>query len=467
MPIERVLVVDDESLLRSFLSETLKRRHLEVHTAENGQKALTLLRAHSFDLVITDMKLPDITGLDILKKIKETAPHIVVIVITAYGSIENAVEAMKLGAFNYLIKPFSPDTIEALIDKAAEHLSLIEENNYLRQQVRDDTLLSHTPIIVANGAVMKEIVDQVHQIAKSNSSVFITGESGTGKEVIAHAIHYNSQRAANPFIKVNCAAIPDTLIESEFFGHEKGSFTGAHTKRLGRIELAHTGTLLLDEITETPSMLQAKLLRVIQEHEFERVGGTKSIKVDVRFIATTNRDVTEAINSKMLREDLYYRLNVVPIHLPPLRDRREDIIPLAEHFIELLNQQYATEKGLVDLSKNKLLHYDFPGNIRELANLIERAYVLVEGNTINPEHLSVGEHAAQIAISTNEIEAANASADLKLPVGMSLRELEKKLIIETLATCHSQRKTAEVLGISERTLRNRLQEYKNTNGSAN
>lgn len=463
MPIERILVVDDEALLRNFLSETLKRRHIEVHTAENGQKAIAALRNHSYDLVITDMKMPDMTGLDVLKKVKEISPQTIVIVVTAYGSIENAVEAMRMGAFNYLIKPFSPDTIEAVIEKASEHVNLVEENSFLRQQMSGSPLTSHTPSIVSVSPIMKEILDKVHQIAKSNASVFITGESGTGKEVIAHAIHYNSQRASHPFIKVNCAAIPDTLIESEFFGHEKGAFTGAHTRRLGRLELAHTGTLLLDEITETPLMLQAKLLRVIQEQEFERVGGTKSIKVDVRFIATTNRDIQQAVSSKLLREDLYYRLNVVPIHLPPLRERREDIIPLAEHFVENMNKEYGSHKTLSDGAKKKLMSYEYPGNIRELANIVERAYVLVPESVIGPEHLFVGESAASLVVAQS---SGQSIATGKLPVGMSLRDLEKQLIIETLSEYHSRRKAAEILGISERTLRNRLQEYRNGGASS-
>lgn len=461
MPVERILVVDDEALLRNFLSETLKRRGIEVHTAENGQKAINCIKNHAYDMVITDMKMPDMTGLEVLKKVKELSPYTIVIIVTAYGSIENAVEAMKLGAFNYLIKPFSPDTIEAVIDKASEHVSLVEENHYLRQQMSGEMLNSHVPTIIAASQQMKDILDKVTQIAKSNANVFITGESGTGKEVIAHAIHYHSQRASRPFIKVNCAAIPDTLIESEFFGHEKGSFTGAHTRRLGRLELAHTGTLLLDEITETPQMLQAKLLRVIQEQEFERVGGNRSIKVDVRFIATTNRNVQEAVAGKLLREDLFYRLNVVPIHLSPLRERKEDILPLADHFIESMNKEYGSQKKLAESAKKKLLSYDFPGNTRELANILERAFVLVDSSTIGPEQLLVGTDKASLTPSS--LVQSGSTPSSSLPVGISLHELEKQLIIETLAKFHNQRKTAEVLGISERTLRNRLQEYKNHN----
>lgn len=449
MAIDTILVVDDDKLVRTFLAETLKRRDIDVQMAEGGQQALMLLRSHHYDMVITDMKMAGMTGLDLLKKIKELYPSTIVVVITAYGSIENAVEAMRLGAFNYLIKPFAPDTIEAIIDKANEHVKLIEENKYLRQQASGDRFAGREPIIIAVSTVMKALLTEAQRIAKSNVNVFLTGESGTGKEVIAQVIHYHSQRAQRPFIKVNCAAIPDTLIESEFFGHEKGSFTGAHVRRLGRLELADTGTLLLDEITETPPLLQAKLLRVVQEQEFERVGGTKPIKVDVRFISTSNRNIKEAVASHILREDLYYRLNVVPIHIPPLRERREDIIPLAEHLVTTMNEEYrGSQKVLTVAAKEKLLSYSYPGNVRELANIIERAYVLDVSTEIAPDHLQIGDLLIERPVSG------------KLPVGMSLRELEKQLIIETLAEYHSRRKAAEVLGISERTLRNRLQEYR-------
>jgi len=324
MSIEKVLIVDDEALVRNFLVETLKRKHLDVSSAENGLKALALLKEHTYDLVITDMKMPDLTGIDLLHKIKEMSPHTLVVVVTAYGSVENAVEAMRLGAYNYLIKPFSPDTIEAILEKAREHVSLVHENQYLRQQI---TETNASPLVIGESVAIKKIMDDVRQVAQSNASVFINGESGTGKEVIAQAIHFNSPRTKKPFIKVNCAAVPESLVESEFFGHEKGAFTGANAKRLGRFELAHSGTLLLDEVTEIPILLQAKLLRAIQEQEFERIEGTKPVKVDVRLISTSNRDINQAIQNKNLREDLYYRLNVVPIHLPPLRERKEDIMP--------------------------------------------------------------------------------------------------------------------------------------------
>jgi two-component system, NtrC family, response regulator AtoC len=456
MSIEKILIVDDELIVRNFLAETLRRKGIDVTTAENGNKALGLLKDTIFDMVITDMKMPDITGIDVLRKVKELSPSTIVVVITAFGSIENAVEAMRLGAFNYLIKPFSPDTIEAIIEKAREHVSLLEENHYLRQQVSSGANRSYSQI-VGESPAMKKIIADVAQVAKSNASVFINGESGTGKEVIAHAIHFQSSRANKPFIKVNCAAVPDTLIESEFFGHEKGAFTGANIKKPGRFELADTGTLLLDEVTEIPLPLQAKLLRVIQEHEFERVGGTKPIKVDVRLISTTNRDIKQAIEEKVLREDLYYRLNVVPIYLPPLRERKEDIIPLAEYFIKKLCQENHREiKQLTSEAKKKLIDYYWPGNARELANILERAVVMDASKSIDPVHLYLENTPAsklQSASSTPMVSSA-------LPVGMTLQELEKHLIIETLQANNNNRtKTAQTLGISIRTLRNKLHDY--------
>lgn len=455
MTIEKILIVDDEMIVRNFLAETLRRKNFDVTTAENGTKALNILKDETFDLVITDMKMPDMTGLDVLRNVKEGSPSTVVIVITAYGSIENAVEAMKLGAYNYLIKPFSPETIEAVIEKAQEHLSLVEENNYLRQQISAGaTRTAHR--VIGSSAEMKKILSEVQRVAKSNASVFINGESGTGKEVIAHAVHSYSNRANRPYIRVNCAAVPETLIESEFFGHEKGAFTGASSKRMGRFELAHGGTLLLDEITEIPMALQAKLLRVIQEHELERVGGSKLIKVDVRIVSTSNREMQEAIKEKVFREDLYYRLNVIPIHLPPLRDRRDDILPLAEYFLEqMCIENHKKNKSFSDDAKGLLLDYNWPGNVRELANIVERAVVMDYDVTVAAEHLSIER---TISPATRTPASPYSS---ELPVGVTLAELEKRLIVETLQANQDNRtRTADVLGISVRTLRNKLNEYK-------
>ncbi len=439
MSIEKILVVDDEVLMRNFLVEALKRKGVEAIAAENGTKALNLLKEQSFDLVITDMKMPGITGMDVLKAVKEISPRTLVIVVTAFGTIENAVEAMQSGAFHYLIKPFSLESLMANIEKANQHVVLVEENHYLREQI---VCHPYGRPIIAESPAMKKILQDVQQIAKSNANVFINGETGTGKEVIAYLVHYSSPRANQPFIKVNCAAVPEALVESEFFGHEKGAFTGAASKRLGRFELADKGSLLLDEITEIPLALQAKLLRVTQEQEFERVGGSKSIKVNVRLISTSNRDMHEAIANKVLREDLYYRLNVVPIILPPLRERQEDILPLANDFIERTCQgNHLERKTLSPEAKKKLLSYRWPGNVRELANVIERSIVMDRGKVIQDHHLHL------------DGPAANAIA------GKTLQELEKQLIVETLQMHENRTKAAETLGISVKTLRDKLQEY--------
>lgn len=475
MSIEKILVIDDEELVRNFIHETLRRNGYEVSVAKNGKEGISLVKEKSYDLVFTDMKMPDLTGIDVLKKIKEISPSTIVVVITAYGSIENAVEAMRLGAFNYLIKPFSPDTIEAVVDKAIEHQKLVTENQFLREEVsrKGGNNDFH---VVAESSIMKNVLTDVSRVAQSNASVFISGESGTGKEVIAQAIHSQSLRNNCSFIKVNCAAVPETLIESEFFGHEKGAFTGANQKRIGRFELANAGTLLLDEVTEIPLTVQAKLLRAIQEQTFERVGGSKPVQVDVRLISTSNRNIKQAIEEKVLREDLYYRLNVVPIYLPPLRERKDDIIPLAEFFMErMCHENHKEVSRLTSEAQKKLLSYAWPGNVRELANIIERAVVMNSSDTIGPEHLFLDSSdtlaaRGESAGCESYGESIEKTNDTSLPVGVSLHELEKRLIIETLETQDNNRKkTAEILGISPRTLRNKLNEYssKETSTSEN
>ena len=443
MAINKILIVDDEVLIRSFLAETLRRRHYEIRAAENGKKAIEILEKENFDLVITDMKMPLKSGLDVLCYVKEHQPNALVIIMTAYGSIENAVDAMKKGAFHYLIKPFSPENIETVIDKAEEHKTLIKENALLRSEMYDQT-------IIANSLSMKKILRQLPKIAESSASVFICGESGTGKEVIAQAIHSLSPRCKRPFIRVNCAAVPESLIESEFFGYEKGAFTGANNRKEGRFEVANGGTLLLDEITEIPLSLQPKLLRAIQEQEFERVGATRPIKVNIRFISTSNRDVKEAIEKNIFREDLFYRLNVMPIFLPSLRERKEDILPLAQHFLEkFCKENHKHLKKLSAAAEDRLIYYPWPGNVRELANIIERTVVLDFAEVIEPEHIYLDS-----SFNVKEKE------DLNSLVGLSLDEVEKKLIFATLKKeKNNRKKTAESLGITMRTLRNKLKIY--------
>ncbi len=440
MSIHKILVADDEPSMRGFLKTTLVRAGYEVEVAENGALAIELLSKKHFDLVITDMKMPFKSGSDVLQFAKETDPNIVVIIMTAYGSIESAVDAIKLGAFNYLIKPFSPEVIETLILKASEQQKLINENEYLKEQSLSSRLIAESPS-------MKKILKDIEKIAISDVSIFITGESGTGKEVLSHTLHNLSRRAKNCFIKVNCAAIAENLLESEFFGHEKGAFTGADQKKIGRFELADNGTLLLDEVTEIPLALQPKLLRAIQELEFERVGGIKPIKVNIRFISTSNRNMKEAIKQSIFREDLYFRLNVMPLHIPPLRERKEDILFLANYFLKHFCQKNRKPlKVFSSAAAEKLLNYYWPGNVRELANIIERTVVLDLGATIESSHLYLDGN------MECRIEEPSASS--------TISAMEKLLILKTLkAQSNNKIKTAEILGISIRTLRNKLKEY--------
>ena len=357
--IEKILVADDDPLMLRFIAETLRRRGKEVSTAKNGFEAIRMMEIEPYDLLISDVRMPVKSGVEVMLAMKKLHPYGLSILMTAHGSIEAAVEAIRLGAFNYLLKPFSPDALETAVQKAEEHVRLVKENRFLKEE-KDFRL-------VAKSAEMQRIVQDLEKIARSNASVFITGESGTGKEVVAAEIHRRSIRSSSPFIKVNCAAIPETLVESEFFGHERGAFTGAVVKKTGRFELADKGTLFLDEVTEIPIVLQPKLLRAIQEQEFERVGGTKPVKVNVRFLAASNRSVQEAIETKTLRDDLYYRLSVIPIHIPPLRARTEDILPLALHFLEkACAENHKPAKTFTERAVEKLLKYSWPGNAREL-----------------------------------------------------------------------------------------------------
>ena len=447
MNIEQALVVDDEPLMRKFLAETLRRQDLDVTVAKNGEEALEILKGREFDIVFSDIRMPGAGGMDILSNVKSSSPETSVIMMTAYGTVESAVDAMKMGAEDYLLKPFMPDQVETLLEKIQKRKNLINENRYLRSEIDKKCGFGE---IVGQSKVMKDIFSLIAKVAKSKATVLIHGESGTGKELVARAIHYNSPRSENSFIKVNCAALPETLLESELFGHEKGAFTGAGTKRLGRFELADKGTLLLDEISEITPEIQAKLLRVLQEREFERVGGMRSINVDVRMISTTNRNLTEEIKNGTFREDLYYRLNVVPVHLPPLRDRKEDIPLLAEYFLDKYCKENGREKMTISEDAVKeMVNYSWPGNIRELENIIERAVVICEDQTLKPEHFSKG-----------MLVQGNSSAGSQFEAGLSLREMEKRLIVETLNRENGNRtKTADVLKISIRTLRNKLNEY--------
>ncbi len=447
---KQVLVVDDDPIMReSLVKVLLSKKEMEVGSAVNGREAREQVKQEQFDLVITDVKMPQMSGLELLKEIKRISPATSVIVMTAYGTVESAVQAMKDGALDYLTKPFSADELEVVVNKVFEHRRLQDENRYLREEINSRFDFSN---IVGSCESMQHIFDLIRTVAPTNAAVLIQGESGTGKELVARALHYHSQRAGGPFIKVNCAALSSNLLESELFGHEKGSFTNAFYKKAGRFELADKGTLLLDEITEMEPGLQSKLLRVLQEGEFDRVGGTVPVKTDVRIISTTNRNLAEEMRNSRFRSDLFYRLNVVPIVLPALRQRREDIPPLIRHFLEKYNR--ANRKKILSVHPQAaafLQHYDWPGNVRELENTIQRAVVLCRGEQIALEDLLFETAVPQDGCRTAPEETAV----------VTLQEIEKKAILQALETCKQNRThAARMLGITARTMRNKLKEFR-------
>ena len=446
-----ILVVDDEALMRDYLTEILSRMGHRVECMARGEDALERFRESFFDLVITDIRLPGIDGFKVLDAVRSSSPGTAVIVITGYGSIEGAVQAMKLGAFDYLAKPFTADAVELVIQKAFEFQRLQEENRALRSQLSSQYGYEN---IIGKSEPMKRVFEMVETMAPSRATVLISGESGTGKELIARAIHVRSPRKEGSFIKVNCAALPGTLMESELFGHEKGAFTGAIRQNRGRFELAHEGTILLDEIGEVDPALQVKILRVLQEREFERLGSGTPLKVDVRVIATTNRDPKVLVEEGKLRSDLFYRLNVLSIHLPPLRARRDDIPLLVHHFIHKYNEE--NDRAILGCSRpalEKILAYDWPGNVRELENAIERAVIISHTRELQPEDLPLG----LTVLPTEPDERARVSPTHP---ASSLEDAERVMIFKALEACGGNRsKSAKALGISSRTLRNKLHKY--------
>ncbi|MDR4498660.1 MAG: sigma-54 dependent transcriptional regulator [Candidatus Scalindua sp.] len=449
MRIEKILVVDDDALSRSYVSEALVRNGYVVENAENGHKAITMALNCRYDIVFLDLKMPGLSGLEVLRKLKKHTKETIVVIMTAFGSIESAVEAMRMGAYDYVIKPISIDQIEFLLKKVQERQRLIDENNYWRSKVDGNGDLQEP--IMNKRSKMYKIYQNVKKIAQSKASVLIQGESGTGKEIIAQSIYSQSKRNSGPFIKVNCAALSESLLESELFGHERGSFTGADLKRLGRFELANNGTLLLDEISEVSPKIQSKLLRVLEEEEFERVGGSKTLKVDVRIIATTNRDIPVEIGKNRFRQDLYFRLNVIPIIIPPLRERKEDIPELVEYFLKKFSCGVnASVKEISDKAKDMLCQYYWPGNIRELKNLIHRCVVMIDSDILLPEHFE------------NMLNVNIAQKEYELSSGQAIEDVERVLIYKTLEeTDGNKTRAAEILKITPRTLRNKLNKYKN------
>lgn len=438
-----ILLVDDEKSIRETVSQTLLNEGYNVFAAEDGEKALDILIKNKVNLIITDIRMENMDGMKLLKASRAIAPEVEVILLTAYGTIELAVEAMKIGAYDFLVKPFKKMTLLKSVEKALEKQALTSENIRLREMLESKKEFEN---IIGQSDAIRKVLNLVKQVASTSATVLIEGESGSGKELIANAIHFLSERATRPFIKVSCAALPETLLESELFGYEKGAFTGAITRKEGRFERAHGGTLLLDEVGEMSSSTQIKLLRVLQNWEFERLGGTSTIKVDVRIIAATNTNLTELINQKKFRGDLYYRLNVISIPIPSLRERKEDIPFLAYHFLKVYSEK--NKKKINSLSKETLdifSNYNWPGNVRELENTIERVVVLCNRDTILPEDLPS-------VITKNKYEHD------ALPVGMSLDELEKEIIKKTLEKTKGDKEiAAKLLGISLRTLYRKLE----------
>jgi len=447
MPIEKILVVDDESSVRGVVTDLLKEKHYQVLAVSSLIQAREQIRSESFDLILSDLRLKDGDGLAFLQEVRGVLPQARTIIMTGYASMDSAVEAIRLGVFDYLIKPIVPARLDLAMDRLNDLVKLETENQYLREQAGE---MEAEDIVWGDSLEMQRVKDMVVKLGRAEATVMIQGESGTGKEVIAHALCLASTRRDKPFVRVNCAAIPANLLESEFFGHEKGAFTGATQRREGRFEIAHQGTLLLDEISEIPPELQVKLLRVLQEREFERVGGNKCIRVDVRVIATTNRNLRDEVKAGRFREDLYYRLNVVPIELPSLRDRGRDVILLGRFFLKHFARKHA--KKIQDFDQDavtRILNYPWPGNVRELQNLIERAVILSPGEPLlSAAHLALPEPMAKTG-SRDEFEA------------VTIRDMERQLISKTLIRFKGNRtRAAEVLGISIRTMRNKLAEYR-------
>ncbi len=470
--IETVLVVDDDLLMREFVVETLHRQGIHIVQAGNGEQARKLMEERDFDMAFVDIKMPGLSGMDLLRWMQESRISTLTVMVTAFGTVEQAVEAMKLGAVDFLMKPFSPEQVEVVLDRAREWVKLKAQNDYLKEEL--GWKLPHGRQMLGQSVEMVKLLDQIERVANSSSSVLISGESGTGKELVAQAIHSLSNRRAQPYVRMNCAAVPESLADSELFGHEKGAFTSAINRRLGRFELAGGGTLLLDEISEMPMNLQAKLLRVIQEREFERVGGTRTLRADCRIIATTNRNLEEYVREGGFRQDLYYRLNVVPLHIPPLRHRVADIPLLAETFLKA--QLHASDNKpaklyFTDETITQLCNYSWPGNVRELEHLVERLCVMEKGPALTPDVLPAEIHntlspANTVLIDEQNLPVPDGHHIPPTPAGpqgqsLNLDTIERIAILEALKKTDGQRnQAAELLGVSIRTLRNKLNRYK-------
>ncbi len=445
-----ILIIDDEDAQRDILTGYLKKKEFTIYSASSGNEGIKIVQNNLIDIVLSDYKMPDKTGIEVLEEVKKLNPEISFVILTAYGTIENAVKAMRLGAFDYISKPVDLDELDLMIEKIIENKNLRSEIRLLKSQLQEkykfDSFISHSPR-------MEEALSLAVRAADSKATILLTGESGTGKEVLAKSIHYISSRKDKPFIAVNIPALPETLLESELFGHEKGAFTGAEKAKKGRFELADKGTIFLDEIGDIPLNLQVKLLRVLQEHQIEKLGSTEIIDIDVRIIAATHQNLEEKIKDGSFREDLYYRLNIVSIHIPPLRDRKQDIVPLTEYFVDKYSKE--NKKVKVNLSKEAidlLMKYDFPGNVRELENIIERAVVLSRSEIITVNDLP---NVVKGYKAENEIPEKGKGDMIE-----QVEALEKKLIFDALLQANGNQSLAgRMLGITERNLRYKMQKY--------
>jgi two-component system response regulator PilR (NtrC family) len=451
----RILVVDDEQSMRELLSIMLRKEGYVVVTAENGKKAVTAMQAEIFDLVITDLKMPQMDGITLLKEIKEASPDTIVIMMTAFGTMEGAEMARSLGAYDYIGKPFNNDEIRLVIQNALEKRHLRKENILLKREIESRSGFEN---FIGKSDSMQRIFSLIRQVADTTSTVLVSGESGTGKELVARAIHFNSSRKNHPFVTINCGALPETLLESELFGYMKGAFTGATANKQGLFEAANGGTIFLDEISATTPTLQIKLLRVLQEREFKRVGGTADIKVDVRVIAASNKDIQSEVAKGLFREDLFYRLNVIPMHLPPLRERKDDIPPLVDFYLRKKSTGRQAKTMSPDALR-RLMNYRWPGNVRELENTIERLAILTTGDTINTEHLSESLKSESSHPELMPMDIPESGIDLE----RMLQNAERSLLLKALEmTGGVKTDAARLLGLSFRSFRHRLKKYGQT-----
>ncbi|MBP6916148.1 MAG: sigma-54 dependent transcriptional regulator [Smithellaceae bacterium] len=448
----KILIVDDELNMRLVLTAMLKKEGYEIASAADGSEALSILKSGPIDAVITDLKMPNVDGMELLNHMNDKHPAIPVIIITAHGTVATAVEALKKGALDYITKPFDLDELKNVISKAMKTRTLKENELFLPPEDIERAG------IIGTSKSIKDIFEAIKRVAPTTTTILITGETGTGKELVADAIHYNSPRKKNPLIKINCAAIAKTLMESELFGHEKGAYTGAAVTKPGKFELAHKGTLFLDEVSEIPRDMQVKLLRVLQEQEFERVGGLRTIKVDVRIIAATNQNLLQQVQAGNFREDLYYRLNVFPIEVPPLRSRKEDILPLTDYFLEKFNKKLAVSVNMEQEVKEMFLRHDWPGNIRELENLIERMILLAQNDTVTMREIP-----EEFKAAVNKIAAAPLETSKK-PFKNYMRDhvenVEKQMIVKMLEEAGGNvTKAAQQLGLSRKGLQLKMIKY--------